>query len=156
MFLAIPTRADSYGTILDPDDIVYIAESMGTNDAFIWEFESNDSLIGSIVMNSAQFSDFINFIDFQWTAILCDGGFSDSGIWRPPYNDQWYILFINIGSYTTYLTIEVFLEIDYYSKDIPPISLIIGFVGFFTIIGIGGLIIAILKLKNKRSIENSN
>jgi len=153
VLLAVPVHGDISGGFLNPHSFYNLHGSISRNDAYIWEFTSNTSEVVVLALNSEEYGAFLNLHTSEYTAMLCNGKLSDSGIWRPPYNDHWHFLYINIGYLQTFIIIEDLVQLKYYSKEISPTSLIIGFAGFFIVAGIGGAILGLQKLREKRQVR---
>ena len=150
VLLAVPANGKILGGFLDPNTYVRIHGNYGRNDGHVWEFVSNASEILVLALDSEEYDEFFHHEVSEYTALLCDGKLSGSGIWRPPSYDYWHIIYINIGSVQTFIVIEHSTEWKYYSKDLGPESLIIGFTGFFTVVGLGGVILGLQHFRKKR------
>lgn len=153
IFIALPTRVAA-----DPDEIdlsaghfVTISGSMHNSDYLIWEFTSTLADIKVMILNNYEYDYYmVNDILLPTITILSNNKLSDSGWWRPPYTDIWHLIFENVGSFLTHLTYIGLRDENYFSKTILPNDLLIGYIGFIMVLGIGSITLGIQHSKFKR------
>ncbi len=152
IFIAFPTRVAAANEIdLPADYFVTISGSMQNNDYLYWEFTSTLTDIKVMILNNYEYNYLIdNDILLTTITILSNNMRSDSGWWRPPYSDTWHLIFENVGSFLTHLTYNGKKDDNYFSKIILPNDLIIGYIGFFIVLGIGSITLGIQHSKLKR------
>lgn len=119
----------------------------------IWSFESSNSFVGITVltMNHEEYDKYRSAESYIYYT-LSDGNYvRDSGIFNVPYEDYWYIMFINRDSdeQQTYLTYEISYE------DVNPFLFIMGTVVFIVVIGIVVVIIIVINQNKKSSMTIS-
>ena len=111
-------------TTLDYLDYVVKYSYCDSGDYIEWDFEGSNSLIGIKVQamdydNYDDFSDGIPYSSYE----LSDGSYyKHDGEWDIPYNDEWYIVFINDDGdmQTTVLEYDVYFHIaDDYTDPYP-------------------------------------
>ncbi|MFX1375341.1 MAG: hypothetical protein ACFFA0_05980 [Promethearchaeota archaeon] len=153
ILLAVPVRGQYIEGILPPNSFVRVHGTMNRNDGYIFEFVSSTSEIAVAALNDYEYSVFINLQVSEYTAMLSYGKFYDYEIWRPPYSSYWHIIYVNLGDVETYIIIQYSIPLEYYSKDLDPYSLIIGFIGFFAVVGTGGVIFMVQKRREQREVK---
>ncbi|MFX1502849.1 MAG: hypothetical protein ACFFDH_17950 [Promethearchaeota archaeon] len=150
---AFPTRvaADNKEIDLPATHYVVVTGSIQKDDYLYWNFTSTLADIMVMMLNNYEFEYYDqNDVLLSYTALLSTNKRSDSGWWRPPYSDTWNLIFENIGTFETHLVYNGKIDNDYFKKDILPMDFMIGFIGFFMVIGIGSITLIIQHSKMKR------
>lgn len=152
IFLASPksVAADDFVIDLQAGKFITMSGSMQNNDYLYWDFTSSLADIMVMMLNNYEYSNYMDYSILSYTALLSNYKRSDSGWWRPPYSDIWHLVFENVGSYTTHLVCNGEIDHDYFTKDILIRDLIIGYLGFFMVVGIGSITLGIQHSKLKR------
>lgn len=110
---------------------------MGDIDSYKWSFDSTASPIQVIALTQEEFDGFFNIYVSDFTATLESPTYRGSGEWRPPYTDTWHILYYNVGSYYTQLTLTESVETGkYFQWELVIIGSILGVIVIITIIGL--------------------
>ena len=135
---------------------IYYTHEMGEVDRYEWSFSTSPSIqILVLALDHSEYDAFYNYFLSDYTAILnkeADQVFSGEGTWQPPYQDMWYILYINIDSEdSTVITIEEGVEQGYYFWDIYGLNIIVGSLG--GVIGTVVLIAVVFHYKKKKGIK---
>jgi len=135
---------------------IYCTHDMGEVDRYEWSFSTSPSIqILVLALDRSEFDAFYNFFLSDYTAILnkgADQAFSGEGTWQPPYQDTWYILYINTDfEDSTSITIEEGVEQGYYFWDIYGLIIIVGSLG--GVIGSAVLIAVVFHYKKKQGIK---
>lgn len=75
-----------------------ISESIGTDHFIYWSFSKSipDAYLDAFIVNAGNYSNFVNhFAYIRYSlALLTDP--SGSGVFTPPYDDVWYVVFHNV------------------------------------------------------------
>lgn len=126
---------------LDHHTYIPCIHEMGVADRYKWSFSTSPSIkILVLALDHSEYDAFYNQYFSEFTAILnrrVDQDFSGEGTWQPPYQDTWYILYINTDlDDSTFITIEEGVELGYYFWDTYGFIIIIGSLGGVGIIGI--------------------
>ena len=153
IFIAFPPNAAAFGfeINLPAGNFVTMSGSMQNNDYLNWSFTSTLADIKVMILNNYEYNYYMdNDILLSTVTILSNNKRSDSGWWRPPYSDIWHLIFENVGAFQTHLVYFGAIDNNYFIKDILPRDLFIGYIGFFAVIGIGGLTLLIQRSKLKR------
>ena len=150
--LTSPRRviADPLEFDLPAGNFVTVSGSMTTNDYLNWSFTSTLSEIMVMMLSNYEYNNYIDYDILSYTALLNDNDFSDSGWWRPPQNDVWHLIFENVGDVTTHLVIVAEVDNNYFSREILFNDLVTGYIGFFMVIIIGSISLALQRSKLKR------
>ncbi len=153
IFIALPTRVAANGNEFDlpAGHFVTMSDPMQNNDYLYWEFTSTLADIKVMMLNNYEYNYYMdNDILLSTITILSNNKRSDSGWWRPPYSDTWHLIFENVGSFLTHLVFNGIKDDNYFVKDILPNDLLIGYIGFITVLGIGSITLGIQHSKLKR------
>jgi len=142
---------------LDHWTYIDCTHNMGEVDRYEWSFSTSPSIrILVLALDRSEFDAFYNHFVSEYTAILnkeADQGFSGEGTWQPPYQDTWYILYINIDydEGSTVITIEDSVEQGYYFWEIYGLIIIVG--SLVGAIGSAVLIAVVFHYKKKQGIK---
>ena len=104
-----------------------------------------------MMLNNYEYNNYLDYDIFSYTTLLSNNTQSDSRWWRPPYSDTCYLIFENVGGFETHLVYNGIIDPNYFTKDILKNDLMVGYIGFFMVIGIGSITFGIQhsKLKQK-------
>lgn len=103
----IPVNARQGTYSLSPKTYIKDSHFMSSIDTYKWSFTSSISQIMVLGLSQSQYDKFYNQYFSEYTVRLNKySSFTDSGSWHPPNIDTWHILYCNIGSTTTTITIN--------------------------------------------------
>lgn len=136
---------------------IYYTHEMGEVDSYEWSFSTSPSIVILVLaLDSSEYDAFYNYFLSEYTAILNKGADQDSsgeGTWQPPYQDTWYILYINTDfEDSTSITIEEGVQQGYYFWEIYGLIIIVGSLG--GVIGSAVLIAVVFHYKKKQGIKH--
>ncbi|MFX0036294.1 MAG: zinc ribbon domain-containing protein [Candidatus Hermodarchaeota archaeon] len=104
----------SYECSLAYGESVGFHANAGEDDRFEWEFSGTNNYVGIRVMamTDIEYSKFQNLGIYYYYSLSDGSYYRDSGIFKPPSYDHWYIIFFNNDPdmQTTYLTYDVMLD----------------------------------------------
>ena len=152
IFIANPERvaADEFVIELPAGNFITMSGPMENTDYLYWNFTSTLADIMVMMLNNYEYDNYMDYDILSYTALLSNDKRSDSGWWRPPYTDIWHLIFENVGGYSTHLVCNGEIDQEYFSKDILIRDLIVGYIGFFMVVGIGSITLGIQHFKLKR------
>ena len=134
IFFAIPIRADNWEGGLENGEYAYHYENFGNNDRFFYNFgtqpPNSNFRISVLIFNETEFNIFSTSNEsYECYELDCD--WQGSGSWRAPYEDEWYMVYLNVGEHT-YLTLLDGIQYDYYldplEKTLLFVLAILGFI----------------------------
>ena len=100
--ISIPIKADKTfdGTNISPGSFFISKNEMGPCSQYKWSFTISASRLNVIAFDSLQYAKLEDDRDStDYTAILNTVSYPEqSGEWIPPYQDDWYIIFRNVGT----------------------------------------------------------